>query len=317
MTNFHRLVLSLFVGCSLAGSAHAGRFAKAPTRVIGSKPADPHQRPIDGRSVATALSVRGGDVSIDSGLATSGILSKENLGTFFAVNGLLLGAGQSLVPNVMMLLLHGYTEKDTPSNKAVRLAGANMLAWGLLPYLTVVSKMEPTKAMGWSIVPIIAHLVVRDAMEVDAKSQSHRTRAAVVSAVLACCAASLIMGENETIATWVVLVLIGSIDVLSILFPDMMMQALEHTTDFQLDDYKLRFVTQAISVHSLVHLTLFLALSLGKDPLTAVGYSALFTAVSNVIFCIIGPNMRKSGAPLGPMVPFLGIFTFISWKLLK
>ena len=182
------------------------------------------------------------------------------------VNGLLLGVGQSLVPNVIMLLLHGYTEKDTPSNKAGRLIGANMLAWGLLPYLTVVSKMEPTKAMGWSLVPIVAHLVLRDVTEANAKSQSHRTRAAVVSGVLACCATSLIMGENETIATWVVLVLIGSIDVLSILFPDKMMQMLEHTTDFQLDDYKLRFVTQSVGVHSLIHLTLFLALSLARIP---------------------------------------------------
>ena len=60
-----------------------------------------------------------------------------------------------------MKLLHSY-EAGTPSNKAARLAGANMYAYGLIAYLSVVNKMSATKSMGWSLVPIVAHLLVRD-----------------------------------------------------------------------------------------------------------------------------------------------------------
>jgi len=81
-------------------------------------------------------------------------------------------------------------------------------------------------------------------------------------------------------------------------------------------DYKLRFVTQAIGVHSLAHLSLFFALWRGKHPITAVGISALTTSILAVIVIIMGPNFRKSGAPLAPMIPFVGTYLFMSWKML-
>lgn len=109
---------------------------------------------------------------------------------------------------------------------------------------------------------------------------------------------------------------IGSIDVLSILLPDKMMQLLEYTTDFQPNDYKLRFVTQAAGVHSLCHLAQFFALWQGKDPITSVGYSAITTAVLGLLVCVIGPNLRKSDAPLAPISPLIGMYAFMSWKLL-
>ena len=104
---------------------------------------------------------------------------------------------------------------------------------------------------------------------------------------------------------------IGSIDVLSILLPDKMMQLLEYTTDFQPNDYKLRFVTQAAGVHSLCHLAQFFALWQGKDPITSVGYSAITTAVLGLLVCVIGLD-----APLAPIFPLIGMYAFMSWKLL-
>ena len=215
-----------------------------------------------------------------------------------------------------MKLLHSY-EAGTPSNKAARLVGANMYAYGLIAYLSVVSKMSATKSMGWSLVPIVVHLLVRDILTGD-KSCLYQRAVFAFSSVLALCATSLISGQGlpTDVAAGASLVLLGSIDILSILFPDEMMQKLEHTHNFLPLDYKLRFVTQAIGVHSLAHLSLFFVLWRGKDPITAVGISALTTSILAVIVLIMGPNFRKSGAPLAPMIPFVGTYLFMSWKML-
>ncbi len=238
--------------------------------------------------------------------------------TYTAVNGLLLGTLQSFAPDFMMKLLHSYKDAGTPSNKACRLAGANMLGYGLISYLSVISKVASRKSMGWSLVPIIVHLIVRDILEGE-KSNSFQVKAFSVSSFLALCAASLISGRGlpTDVAASASLILLGSISIASILFPDEMMQKLEHTQDFQPMDYKLRFVTQAIGVHSLAYLSLFFALWQGKDPVTAVGISALTTVILAVTVLIVGPtNFRKSGAPLAPMIPFIGTYVLMAWKML-
>jgi len=267
-----------------------------------------------------AVRVRGGD-SADEAIAelvSKEFLSKENLTTFFAVNGLLMGAGFEFASNLAMKLMHNYNDKDTPANHASRLAGAHMCAYGLISYLSVMKNVSPTKAMGWSLVPLVAHIFVRDILE-SSKSRFYQKAAATVSLIIAICAASLITDQGPAptaVAAGTVLILIGSIDVLSILLPDKMMQVLEYTTDFQPNDYKLRFVTQAVGVHSLCHLAQFFALWQGKDPITSVGYSAITTAILGLLVCVIGPNLRKSGAPLAPIFPFIGLYAFMSWKIL-
>mmetsp|Transcript_10381 Transcript_10381/g.15779 ORF Transcript_10381/g.15779 Transcript_10381/m.15779 type:complete len:309 (-) Transcript_10381:59-985(-) len=268
-------------------------------------------------SSSTLLSLRGGDVADGASVTIQdGMLSADNLAAFYGVNGLLLGTLQSFAPDLAMKLLHSY-EAGTPSNKAARLVGANMYAYGLIAYLSVVNKMSATKSMGWSLVPIVAHLLGRDVFTGE-KSFSYQRAALFFSSVLALCATSLISGQGlpTDVAAGASLVLLGSIDILSILFPDEMMQKLEHTQNFLPLDYKLRFVTQAIGVHSLAHLSLFFALWRGKDPITAVGISALTTSILAVIVLIMGPNFRKSGAPLAPMIPFVGTYLFMSWKML-
>lgn len=274
-----------------------------------------------------ALALRGGDLSstlVTLFIATDtietvaeGILSTKNLATFFAVNGLVLGIGFQLSYDFMMKMLHNYSEKQTPANHAARFAGSHMLGYGILPFLTVVVKGIPvTRAIGWSILPIVVQ-TLRDAA-VSNKSDSYKKGALAVSLVIGTCALALISGTMlpSGVATWIVMALLGSIDVLSIIFPDKMMQVLEYTSDFQPEDYQLRFVTQAVGVHSLCHLIMIYALNKGENPIRAVGYSALLTAILGVLVCIIAPNMRKSGSPVGPMVPFTAMFTYMAWRLL-
>ena len=98
-----------------------------------------------------AVRVRGDD-SVDETIAelvSTEFLSKENLTSFIAVHGLLMGAGFEFASNLMMKLMHNYHDKDTQANQASRLAGAQMCAFGLISYLSVVKNFSPTKAMGW------------------------------------------------------------------------------------------------------------------------------------------------------------------------
>ena len=96
-------------------------------------------------------------------------LSKENLTSFIAVHGLLMGAGFEFASNLMMKLMHNYHDKDTQANQASRLAGAQMCAFGLISNLSVVKNVSPTKAMGWSLVPLVAHIFVRYFGELEIK----------------------------------------------------------------------------------------------------------------------------------------------------
>ena len=77
----------------------------------------------------------------------------------------------------------------------------------------------------------------------------------------------------------------------------------------------MRFITQAIGVHCLCYLAQFMALWKGQDAYKAVGYSTLVRAPLALIVCILMPSMRKSGAPVAPMIPFLGLYSFTAWKL--
>jgi hypothetical protein len=124
----------------------------------------------------------------------------------------------------MMKLFHNYDENGSPANKASRMAGANMLAYGLISYLAVQKKFSSTMAMGWSLVPIVAHVFVRDVLE-SVKTSSYKNAATVFSFIVAICAASLISGNGlpTDVAAGAVLALIGSIAGLGILFPDEMM----------------------------------------------------------------------------------------------
>ena len=118
-----------------------------------------------------AVRVRGDD-SVDETIAelvSTEFLSKENLTSFIAVHGLLMGAGFEFASNLMMKLMHNYHDKDTQANQASRLAGAQMCAFGLISYLSVVKNFSPTKAMGWSLVPLVAHIFVRYFGELEIK----------------------------------------------------------------------------------------------------------------------------------------------------
>ena len=169
-----------------------------------------------------------------------------------------------------------------------------------------MKNVSPTKAMGW-MEPCTTCSTYICEIFWRARNQDFTRK----QLLLSICAASFITDQGPPTA-----VAIGSIDVLSILLPDKMMQLLEYTTDFQPNDYKLRFVTQAAGVHSLCHLAQFFALWQGKDPITSVGYSAITTAVLGLLVCVIGPNLRKSDAPLAPISPLIGMYAFMSWKLL-
>ena len=105
-----------------------------------------------------AVRVRGGNSANEATaeLVPKEFLSKDNLTTFFAVNGLvLMGAGFEFSSNLMMKLMHNYNEKGTPANQASRSSGAQMCAYGLISYLSVMMNVFPTKAMGWSLVPLV------------------------------------------------------------------------------------------------------------------------------------------------------------------
>jgi len=125
--------------------------------------------------------------------------------------------------NLMMKLMHKYNDKGS------RLAGEQMCPYGgLISYLSVMMNVSPTKAMGWSLVPLVEHIFVRDILE-SSKSRFYQKAAANVSLIIAVCAASLItdQGPPTAVAAGTVLILIGSIELLSILLPDKMMQVLE------------------------------------------------------------------------------------------
>ena len=192
-----------------------------------------------------------------------------------------------------------------------------MRAYGLLPFLAVVKDVPATKAIGWSMLPITLH-TLHDAAT-STKSPGYKKAAVAVSLALGTCAVALVTGSTlpSDLAAWVILLVLGSVDILSILFPDKMMQMLEYTTTFKQNDYQLRFVTQSIGVHSLCHLSMVWALTKGENPLRAVGYSTFLTAILGTVVCIIQPNMRKSGAPVEPMIPFTAMFAYMAWKLLR
>ena len=79
-----------------------------------------------------AVRVRGDD-SVDETIAelvSTEFLSKENLTSFIAVHGLLMGAGFEFASNLMMKLMHNYHDKGHSSQPSLSLGwGTNVCFW--------------------------------------------------------------------------------------------------------------------------------------------------------------------------------------------
>ena len=136
----------------------------------------------------------------------------------------------SFAPNtvnslLLMKLMHNYAPgaPDMPANKAARFAGADMLSYGgLVAYLTVFQNMAATTAMGWSLVPIVGHLVLREVIQETTETDAYKTLAGSMNAVLGTCAYSLITGSclSKDVAAVVPMAMLGVTSILCILFPD-------------------------------------------------------------------------------------------------
>mmetsp|Transcript_14183 Transcript_14183/g.34430 ORF Transcript_14183/g.34430 Transcript_14183/m.34430 type:complete len:311 (+) Transcript_14183:75-1007(+) len=265
--------------------------------------------------------VRGGS-SVEEAAVEAGVdlLSKENLGAFFAVNGVLLGLGFQFATGLMMKIMHNFELGKPPANKAVYKAGASMLAYGTLAYGTVLAKLEPEKAMGYSLVPIVANLGLQDILE-DDKSGTHKLEAGCLALIFVYCAYQLIKNGMDSFSVLFPVSALGLLSVLSILIPSKMMTLLEYSSEDakgkgdEPEAYQMKFITQATGVHTLCYLAQFLAFYYGKDPFEAVGYAAGVTALLAIPVCIAGPNLRKSNAPLWPMYPFIVLFSYMAKKM--
>jgi hypothetical protein len=138
-------------------------------------------------------------------------------------NGLLLGISFQLATPFAMKLFHNYDLPPVEANEAAHWAGIRMLASGGLAYLTVFQQMSLTKAIRWSLVPmVLGHVLLRDVLqENNKKLKDFKGRAGAVGILLAALAYSLITGSRlyTNLAAMILVVAIGVLDVFCILFP--------------------------------------------------------------------------------------------------
>lgn len=267
----------------------------------------------------TILQVRGG--------AMDDWVTPEKLTGLFAGLGLFNGILFTFATDLAMKLFHNYhdcasTEDGKAASRAAASAGASMLGYGLLSYLTAVRGMETEPAMAWSLLPMFLHLALPFNTNKSVKAQRP---AGIVAAALLISAVSLTLGDrfplSKDAAALITLGTMGIVASLCIVLPVTMIHKLETAPKNKKGimeenpSYRMKFVTQATGTHTMVYLALYLALWKGADAHQAVGYAALTTALLSLSVCGVGPNMRKSGAPMGPMIPLTTLFSYMAWKL--
>ncbi|CAB9519902.1 expressed unknown protein [Seminavis robusta] len=305
------LSLVLFLACTIIGcEGHRFRvtpFQRSPTE---------QKAFLGGSSTKAVLVLRGGDAQVSKEFLSDGFL-----GMFFSVNRLATGVVFTFLTGLGMKLFHEY-EVETPSspaNKLIRFAGISMVQDGILSMLAMKKGIEGSalnQALGISLVPLAALLLVQEARDTT-KSSGHRQKTLLIGSILGACAVSLISGSGlpANVAAITPILLVGVFDALCLFFPETMITLVEAAANPS--DHQFRFMIRAIATHSLVWLSIFTALWNGQDMYKAFGYGTLAVFVIGSIVCLVIPDMRKSGAPTGPMIPFQAINAYISYRFLK
>lgn len=246
--------------------------------------------------------------------------------------------------NFSMKVFHNYSKEmsdGTDGTIASRVAGVNILSYGLLTYLAVVNKeLLPNihHVLGYTLVPNILHIIIREIFQSN-KSRNYKRVATIVAVILSTCSYSLVHDDHTSLlstddAVYLSVGILGTISTLRFLLPDTMMYLLELDSTATYGSktattsssssllqsklfYQLKFVCQSSGVHTLGYIVPFYLLYKGMDAIKAIGY-ALCTIVGLGAPICIFPNspLRNSGSNVSLMYGFLSVFAYMAYKMI-